>query len=860
MKVNHCAYHESVLSRKYFLLKKDQYSPVGLEWYTATAMEQLGKDEKQAVAIKVTSQFVCQICNNETNPCLYDGICRPDGRCECSLGSKGDLCEINPIGNGHCDEFFNTVQNEYDGGDCCESTCQSSEEFICGKDGGGYTDIGYFNCHLPNYEWRPNGEAVVVEDRSRSPASTMALTQNGQVLVVAVRAGNSGRLHIYDKQGPQWTSRDIIEDIGPVTKVAVSAPKRNVYKTPDTDPPIVVAVSKLNGNGLGVYKCTESTFGCAAITIGHNFTGRVEDVSMSENALVISAVTSENRIQVYEQLPDLIRHRAILFQTTKVFTTSLSGDGSILASLACVIPDGLESICESIMLKVYEWNGSAYVIRATQSIDVRVEAAEDISWDSEKKGFGLELSHDGLLLSAWILNCGKGIAHIAVYEWSDSWKQREFPFINATTCEDQLCDGDNDCTDNPSKYGAAALSPDGSILTFRTGGGNVASVVEWNGEAWEALGDPLPTTSFGGLAMAADGLVVAATKSAENSNGEVGVYSFSRPRCPEGMSLLRISLTLDDFPGETSWTLTDHATSVRILEGGGYSRDLQRATVVDETCVVDSSCLVYTLFDAGRNGLQPPGRYALFLNGEDVGNGSVAGTYTSLVIGDCDICLEPVVSQECTLCNCENPFKGGIPTNLAFLGPLSKLHLKESDQIAWGSIPTEIALLTSLTSLDLSRVQMTGNLPSEIAALTALTSLVMDDDSDLTGIIPTELGLLTALRVLELDENRFSGQIPTELGLLSNLEILELDQYTLTGPVPSEIGLLTALKILDLEHNQLTGSIPQTLADNLVFLEEFAMNDTSLTGTIPRQFCSVIIFSCSATLCGCDCACPNENV
>ena len=56
-----------------------------------------------------------------------------DGLCQCTQGSSGKLCHIPPTGNGVCNVFFNTLEFDYDGGDCCRETCISTLEHTCGE-------------------------------------------------------------------------------------------------------------------------------------------------------------------------------------------------------------------------------------------------------------------------------------------------------------------------------------------------------------------------------------------------------------------------------------------------------------------------------------------------------------------------------------------------------------------------------------------------------------------------------------------------------------------------------------------------------------------------------------------------------
>lgn len=90
--------------------------------------------------------------------------------------------------------------------------------------------------------------------------------------------------------------------------------------------------------------------------------------------------------------------------------------------------------------------------------------------------------------------------------------------------------------------------------------------------------------------------------------------------------------------------------------------------------------------------------------------------------------------------------------------------------------------------------------------------------NNMFGTIATEIGLLTQLSYIDFDSNSLSGTIPTELGLLASLRHLELDANRLTGPVPSELGLLDNLKEVYFQSNNLSDIMPSELCarrDNL---------------------------------------------
>ena len=181
-------------------------------------------------------------------------------------------------------------------------------------------------------------------------------------------------------------------------------------------------------------------------------------------------------------------------------------------------------------------------------------------------------------------------------------------------------------------------------------------------------------------------------------------------------------------------------------------------------------------------------------------------------------------------------------------------ELDSSGKEFTGSIPSELAQLTSLTTLELfsnnteSVGPLSGSIPPELGQLTNLETLVLSNIS-VTGSIPRQLGQLTNLVTLNLKWNdKLSGSIPPELGNLKNLETLDLNSgdkevAKLSGSIPPELGGMTSLKTLHLRNNQFTGSIPRQLGQ-LTNLEDLGLDGNRLTGCIPvalfSEFASTI--------------------
>jgi Leucine rich repeat len=172
------------------------------------------------------------------------------------------------------------------------------------------------------------------------------------------------------------------------------------------------------------------------------------------------------------------------------------------------------------------------------------------------------------------------------------------------------------------------------------------------------------------------------------------------------------------------------------------------------------------------------------------------------------------------------------------------------------TIPSELGLLTQMTSLQFRGDVLVGTIPSTLGKLIKLKDLTIRD-TQLTGSLPSTLGNLIQLKILRMNDNqKLTGPIPSTLGNLVQLQ--ELSMYRnqiLSGTIPSTFGNLVKLSSLNLGSNQLTGTIPSTMA-TLTRLEYlYLRNNTQLGGTVPSSLCSASIISfevdCDKIACSC---------
>ncbi|CAB9528412.1 unknown protein [Seminavis robusta] len=265
----------------------------------------------------------------------------------------------------------------------------------------------------------------------------------------------------------------------------------------------------------------------------------------------------------------------------------------------------------------------------TGDYDVETEFRFESHVKNIRMSMSLAWSQDGNVLGYGLPVCSDRQLHIQALNDEGEWVPRVSPTTNITDCID---------SERPYVNNALSLSGDGSMIAFRVG--TLVRVFEWQSEAesWNDVSNPFPLTHYP-VSMSSSGRELAVGAPQDGIGGVTTVYSLPGSKeCPTGMSLLRLSLTLDRLPRDFVWNLMDNVTGVILFEQESYPEEYAFATIVEEVCIPADSCYLFTMYNMKRRGMQAPGQFGLFMDGEKVVHGSFDGLFVKEYFGNCLPC------------------------------------------------------------------------------------------------------------------------------------------------------------------------------------------------------------------------------
>ncbi|PSR93325.1 Leucine-rich repeat receptor-like protein kinase [Actinidia chinensis var. chinensis] len=188
-------------------------------------------------------------------------------------------------------------------------------------------------------------------------------------------------------------------------------------------------------------------------------------------------------------------------------------------------------------------------------------------------------------------------------------------------------------------------------------------------------------------------------------------------------------------------------------------------------------------------------------------------------------------SQITTLDLSKRNLSGHIPPEIKYLTHLHNLNL--SSNAFDGPFQSSIFELPFLRTLDISHNSFNSSFPMGVSKLRYLTVFNAYSNS-FTGPLPEEITGLRFLEYLNLGGSYFDSEIPAVYGSFPTLTFLHLAGNVLTGPIPAELGSMGQLERLEIGYNEFTGGVPEEfgMLSNLKYID---ISSANLSGEIAPE-------------------------
>lgn len=410
---------------------KIKASPLSVKWRSRTGLQ---KDF-------VETELLCAKCDELLYPCFNGGVCQSNDTCDCPTYYSGSRCEIPPksLSDGHCDNFFNSIKFEFDGGDCCDNICRSTSVSTCGKEGFGYIDTGY--------PWPPCASSLweISADPIRGGGNAVAISGNGKVLAVA--DPDLSIVRLFDKDGAEWKRRGRHiqgkSDSHFGAAISLSTESINIVSNPRTLPTVTLAVGAPKAGLVRLFTC--STDGC--IQKGKDIFGGMRfgsSLSISEDGKsvaiggaardMVSRQTATNgEVKVFALTNDTWVERGSLniaapssrtlsdsspqFQLQGYYV-SLSHYYLAVGTLKGDILPGPRSESVKLVTQVFQWN------KSTEAWEQLGKEIERYFYDGASLG---TWPHKAVVIKRNVLAIGYK-SSVDVYSWnetSNAWSKRD---------------------------------------------------------------------------------------------------------------------------------------------------------------------------------------------------------------------------------------------------------------------------------------------------------------------------------------------------------------------------------------------------------------------------------------------------
>ncbi|KAL3934995.1 MAG: hypothetical protein SGBAC_009402 [Bacillariaceae sp.] len=161
---------------------------------------------------------------------------------------------------------------------------------------------------------------------------------------------------------------------------------------------------------------------------------------------------------------------------------------------------------------------------------------------------------------------------------------------------------------------------------------------------------------------------------------------------------------------------------------------------------------------------------------------------------------------------------------------------------------TNLTMGNAIVDINLSENKLKGTIPSELAGLSDLQSLDFRSNS-LNGAIPFEFKF-PAINETYMDSNHLNGTINLQLQFMKELQTLSLGHNHFTGTLPAAIGLANKLRYINLKDNQLSGTLPTEMSNLTKLvpsalgsrheLQKLDVSKNDFVGSMPSEICELI--------------------
>jgi len=150
----------------------------------------------------------------------------------------------------------------------------------------------------------------------------------------------------------------------------------------------------------------------------------------------------------------------------------------------------------------------------------------------------------------------------------------------------------------------------------------------------------------------------------------------------------------------------------------------------------------------------------------------------------------------------------------------------------WFGIECSREAPDAVTSVVLWRNELRGIIPPDIALLESLTSLDLSSNPSLVGPLPTEIGRLEQLQEFQVDSCRLSGTLPASIVSWTNLTKFHINENFFTSSLPDAVGNWTSLRSFQVSFNLFNSTLPDFIG-NWADIEVFAVEGNAFDSELP---------------------------